>query len=112
MDADRAVTRETVWRLAHGRPSPADADVIVEEPLQIVVDGAPYAVLMRTPGDDIHLAAGFSLAEGLIESAADLGSIQHCDDEDAHRVAVTRTGKAAAPAPRPAAGLPGCARLP
>jgi FdhD protein len=48
---------------------------------------------MRTPGDDIALAAGFCLAEGLIDGPADLGSIQACDMEDANRVAVVRTGE-------------------
>lgn len=67
--------------------------MIVEEPLEIFVDGAPYAVVMRTPGDDVALAAGFCLAEGLIDGTADLGSIQACDAEDANRVAVVRAGK-------------------
>jgi len=50
-------------------------------------------VLMRTPGDDTALAAGFCLAEGLIESAAQLGAIQACDVEDANHVLITRLGE-------------------
>lgn len=44
--------------------------VVVEEPLQIVVDGHPVAVTMRTPGHDEELALGFLLTEGVISSAA------------------------------------------
>lgn len=53
--------------------------VIVEEPLEIRISGEPYTTTMRTPGHDHELAAGFLLAEGLIRSRADLGSIRHCD---------------------------------
>src|SRR4051794_41675539 len=36
------------------------ADLLAtEEPLEIRVDGEPLTVTMRTPGDDIDLAAGF-----------------------------------------------------
>ena len=46
--------------------------VVVEEPLQIVVDGHPVAVTMRTPGHDTELALGFLLTEGVIRTAADV----------------------------------------
>jgi FdhD protein len=54
--------------------------VVVEEPLEIRVGGEPLAVLMRTPGDDIDLAAGFALTEGVVRRGTDLGTIRHCDD--------------------------------
>ncbi len=93
MTEPKATASTSVWRLRNGELSSAEATVILEEPLEIFVDGAPYAVVMRTPGDDIPLAAGFCLAEGLIDGPADLGSIQACDTEDANRVAVVRTGE-------------------
>jgi FdhD protein len=40
--------------------------VAVEEPLQIVADGQPVAVTMRTPGHDEELAVGFLHGEGLL----------------------------------------------
>ena len=49
-----------------------------EEPLEIRLDGAPFAVIMRTPGADRELAAGFLLAERIIADADDLGTIRHC----------------------------------
>lgn len=47
-----------------------DDIVAVEEPLQVIIDGRPLAVLMRTPGDDEILVIGFLLTEGIIGSAA------------------------------------------
>jgi FdhD protein len=44
-----------------------DDVVVVEEPLEIRVDGAPLAVTMRTPGHDEELALGFLFTEGLID---------------------------------------------
>jgi FdhD protein len=43
--------------------------VAVEEPLQILLDGEPIAVTMRTPGDDDELAVGFLHGEGLLRGA-------------------------------------------
>jgi FdhD protein len=42
-------------------------EVVVEEPLEIRVDGEPLAVTMRTPGQDEELALGFLYGEGLID---------------------------------------------
>jgi FdhD protein len=47
-----------------------------EEPLEIRVDGTPLTVTMRTPGNDLELAAGFLLTEGIIESPDQLARIQ------------------------------------
>jgi FdhD protein len=58
----------------------ARADLLaVEEPLEIRVQGEPLAVTMRTPGDDIDLAAGFLAAEGVISGPADVAGITMCD---------------------------------
>lgn len=54
--------------------------VAAEEPLEIRVGGRPLAVLMRTPGDDEALAAGFLLTEGLIRGPEDIERIAHCTD--------------------------------
>jgi len=54
--------------------------VIVEEPLEIRVNGEPYAVLMRTPGDEIELALGFCLTEGIVDSFDEIEGIGFCPD--------------------------------
>jgi len=53
-----------------------------EDPLEIRVNDRPLAVTMRTPGDDIDLAAGFLATEGLVRSAADIASIRICLEHD------------------------------
>jgi FdhD protein len=53
--------------------------VVVEEPLEIRVGGDPLAVIMRTPGHDLELAAGFAVTEGLARSIAEIGTIRHCE---------------------------------
>lgn len=60
-----------------------------EEPLDIRLHGRSFAVIMRTPGEDRALAAGFLLSERVIRSADDLGAIEHCrhpDETRAHHV--------------------------
>ena len=60
----------------------ADADrpprdyVAVEEPMEVRVNGASFAVIMRTPGADRDLAAGFLLAEDVIRGADEIGTIE------------------------------------
>lgn len=49
--------------------------VVIEEPLQITVDGHPVAVTMRTPGHDEELALGFLLTEGVIRTLAEVRRI-------------------------------------
>jgi FdhD protein len=54
-----------------------------EEPLEIRIHDRPFAVIMRTPGADRELAAGFLLSERVLRSSDDLGTIAHCTDRDA-----------------------------
>jgi FdhD protein len=94
VSADKATTAAPAQRLSQdGSLEASEAVLIVEEPLQIVVDGAPYAVLMRTPGDDIPLVAGFCLSEGLVDGSSELGAMQACEQEEVNQVAVTRVGE-------------------
>jgi FdhD protein len=57
-----------------------DQELVGEEPILIRVEGHPYSVVMRTPGDEIFHAAGFCLTEGLIEKKEDLVTIGYCND--------------------------------
>jgi FdhD protein len=52
-----------------------------ERPLEIAVELTPLTVVLRTPGrdeDDVALAAGLLLAEGVIDDARDLAAIERC----------------------------------
>jgi FdhD protein len=57
-------------------------ELIQEEPLLIRVDGKPYSVVMRTPGDEIPHAAGFCLGEGLVDDRNDFAALGFCQDRD------------------------------
>ncbi len=50
-------------------------DLIREEPLQISAGGGEV-LTMRTPGDDEHLALGFLLSEGVLDSTAQVRSMR------------------------------------
>lgn len=49
-----------------------------EEPLEIRVEGRSVAVVMRTPGHDEELAAGFLVSEGVVQSARDILEVSQC----------------------------------
>src|SRR4026209_1310694 len=51
-----------------------------EEPLEVRLLGRSFAVIMRTPGADRELAAGFLFAERVLTSSDDLGTIESCTD--------------------------------
>lgn len=65
-----------------------DHELMQEEPLLIRVDGNPYSVVMRTPGDEIPHAAGFCLGEGLADSFDDFATLGFCRDLDPNVVEV------------------------
>ncbi len=83
--------RVTSWR--PGLEEPLSLDLIREEPLTVRIEGTPYAVIMRTPGDEIAHAAGFCLSEGLVDSPADFGALAFRRESDPHAVSVTLTAE-------------------
>lgn len=52
--------------------------IAVEEPLEILVDGAPVAITMRTPGADGYLALGFLHGEGVLRSIDEVAAVTPC----------------------------------
>lgn len=64
-----------IWKYSAGELSKVSDSVAREEPLQITVDGTPVAVVMRTPGCDADLVAGFLITEGLVDSTAEIRRI-------------------------------------
>lgn len=55
--------------------------VAAEEPLIIAVNGQQVAALMRLPGDERELAAGFILSEGIVSDFNAVYTIAHCGSE-------------------------------
>lgn len=64
-----------VWR--HPEEKLDDDELAVEEPLELRVEGRSLAVVMRTPGHDRELAAGFLWTEGLIDGPDDLAALAY-----------------------------------
>jgi FdhD protein len=52
--------------------------LVVEEPLEIRVNGSAITVTMRTPGSDVELAQGFLLTEGVIGGRDDVLTVRYC----------------------------------
>lgn len=62
-----------------GHHTTHEPDVLVrEEPLEIRVNGAPVAVVMRTPGRDADLVRGFLVTERIVAHAEDVQSVRPC----------------------------------
>ncbi|PRI10682.1 formate dehydrogenase accessory sulfurtransferase FdhD [Leucobacter massiliensis] len=78
----RIAARRRVTRLTAGGARTERADYLaVEEPLEIRVFGRSLAVTMRTPGNDVDLAAGFLVSEGVIHREGDLAAAIHCSSD-------------------------------
>ena len=58
-------------------------ELVIEEPLEIRVAQQSLIVVMRTPGHDFELAAGFLYTESLIESVDDIEIIAYCEGTSA-----------------------------
>jgi FdhD protein len=75
----RITARRKITRLTVGSRPVASEDLLaVEEPLEIRVNGRRLAVTMRTPGNDIDLAAGFLVSEGVITKGEDFNTARYC----------------------------------
>ncbi|MGI9088667.1 MAG: formate dehydrogenase accessory sulfurtransferase FdhD [Chthoniobacterales bacterium] len=68
----------------HSRPETRPDHLAAEAPLEIRIEGQSVAVVMRTPGHDRELAAGFLVTENLVRSPNDIFEITRCgrDEED------------------------------
>lgn len=83
------VQRRTVIRVRDGCAVRERDTLIVEEPLEIRLAMrsagethiVPLTTIMRTPGEDFELAAGFLFGEGLVRDRFDIATIRYCNDE-------------------------------
>ena len=57
-------------------------ELTVEAPLNLIVSGESIATLMRTPGHDLELAAGWLTVESGVRSASDLLGLRQCRTSD------------------------------
>jgi len=74
------------WSSAGWSDSPDQ--VVMEEPLQLSLNGKELSVVMRTPGDDVELALGLFYAEGIIKSLDEVEGVRISVEAGAHEAAV------------------------
>jgi FdhD protein len=74
----RVTRRHTVLRVAPSETIRRSDTLAVEEPLEIRLNGEPYVVTMRTPGNDIDLAHGLLYSEGIISERSDIVLARYC----------------------------------
>ena len=69
----------TIEKIGAGGDATQRQDLVArEEPLEIRVEGKSVAVVMRTPGHDRELAAGFLLSEGVVSGPGEIFEISEC----------------------------------
>ena len=76
----RPALSTTVARYQRGTFVDKADNLAAEEPLEIRIEGHNIAVLMRTPGNDRDLAAGFLVTEGIVQSLNDIFEIAVCGE--------------------------------
>jgi FdhD protein len=88
-DSRAPFRRVKVTRVGRADAGKGEDRAATEEPLEVRLHGRSFAVIMRTPGADRELAAGFLLSEGIIRTHDDLGAVEHCrhpDHPEVHNV--------------------------
>ena len=82
----RVTRHHPVLRVAAGEIARRSDTLAVEEPLEIRLNGEPYLVTMRTPGNDIDLVRGLLYSERIITERADMMLARYCAGSDADGV--------------------------
>src|ERR1700682_1500156 len=72
MTAKPAAPALSIRRWSAGQWTESPDAVVTEEPLQLMLDGSPLSVVMRTPGHDVELCLGLMYAEGIVRSLSDV----------------------------------------
>lgn len=77
--SESEILRVSTTRLHRdGIPESLEDITAREEPLEIRVEGRSVAVVMRTPGHDAELTAGFLVTEGVVQKPRDVLEITQC----------------------------------
>ncbi len=74
-EAPAPIRRATVWRWDGARHA-ADTDTLAEETaVCLCYNGSAHAVMMATPTDLEDFARGFTLTEGIVDTAEEIGAL-------------------------------------
>jgi FdhD protein len=93
-------TRRLVVRVGSDGDVAQPDDLAVEEPLTLALDGEVLAVLMRTPGHDLELAAGWLAVESGVTRSSDIALLRGCHLDGDARVDITLRDGIVPPRPR------------
>ena len=102
----RVTQRHAVLRVGPGELLRRSDSLAVEEPLEIRLNGEPFLVTMRTPGNDIDLIHGLLYSERVITERSDIVLARYCAGSDPNGLNsynvldITLTTHVAAPARR------------
>jgi FdhD protein len=71
-----------IRRYHDGSWDQVEDSLTAEEPLQLLLDGEPLSIVMRTPGNDLELALGLLYAERVIRSLDDVVRVRISAETD------------------------------
>jgi FdhD protein len=74
----RVTSRTRIIRIGDTGVEARPDTVVVEEPIEIRIQGTPLAVTIRTLGSDVKLTQNFLLTEGIIGDQGDVASARYC----------------------------------
>jgi FdhD protein len=103
-------TRRAIVRIDGGDRSSTPDELAVEAPLMLVLDsvaadgavcGEVLATLMRTPGHDLELAAGWLVVESGVRAPGDILTLRECHDGDGPDAEADRVNALLRPGVRP-----------
>lgn len=93
--------RRAIVRMANGSaPAQRPDYLVVESPLVLGLDGSAIATLMRTPGHDLELAAGWLVVESGVRRYADIDTLRACREDETDRVHIALRPGVRPPRPR------------
>lgn len=81
MSLSKATRTVSIARHEGAAAEVRDDAIATEEPLEIRVGGHSVAVVMRTPGHDRELAAGFLVTEGIVRRREEVYDLKYCRDD-------------------------------
>jgi len=95
------VTRRAIVRVpAGGAADTVPDELAVEDPLVLGLGGEAIATLMRTPGHDLELAAGWLVVESGVRRRTDVAQLRGCREDDTDRVQLALAAGVRPPRPR------------
>ncbi|MGI8760424.1 MAG: formate dehydrogenase accessory sulfurtransferase FdhD, partial [Jatrophihabitantaceae bacterium] len=94
-------TRRAIVRMpVDAEPAAVPDELVVEAPLVLALHGQAIGTLMRTPGHDLELAAGWLVVESGVGRAEDVVRLRECREDGTDRVHVSLREGVRPPRPR------------